>query len=259
MPSQFFGLQIGSSGLSTYQTALETTANNASNVQTKGYTRQTAVIQAKGPLRVHAKYGSAGTGVEVTEIIQERDLYYDAKFWQNSSCDGYYSQKLYYLDQIENLFRDDEASQKGFTTIFNEMFNDLDTLKTRGEELEVRNQFIHQAESLCTYFTSLSTELTSIQDDCNEEIKSTVDNINAISEKVAMLNKQIYAIEVRGGHANELRDQRALLIDELSGIVDVETKEFDVYTLMPAFQDNEICSFDDMEKRIKSIVREIVG
>ena len=229
MPSQFFGLQIGASGLATYQAALNTTANNAANVQTEGYTRQTAVIEAKDPLRVHAKYGSAGTGVSVTEIIQERDLYYDTKYWQNSSSSGYYSQKLYYLNQIETLFRDDEQSQKGFTTIFSEMFNALDTLKTRAEEPEVRNQFINQAESLCTYFKSLSTELTSIQDDCNEEIKSTVDNINSISEKVAMLNKQIYAIEVRGGHANELRDQRALLIDELSGIVDVETKEFDVH------------------------------
>ena len=38
-----------------------------------------------------------------------------------------------------------------------------------------------------------------------------------------------------------------------------ETKEFEDYTLMPAFQDNEVCSFDDMEKRIQSIVREIVG
>ncbi len=77
-------------------------------------------------------------------------------------------------------------------------------------------------------FNALSKSLTEIQEDTNEEIKASVDNINSIAEKISVLNKQINNIEVRGGHANELRDQRANLIDELSGIADVETKEFEV-------------------------------
>jgi flagellar hook-associated protein 1 FlgK len=52
--------------------------------------------------------------------------------------------------------------------------------------------------------------------------------VNAIGEKIAMLNKEINNIEVRGGYANELRDQRANLLDELSSIVSVETTEVDV-------------------------------
>ena len=40
MPSTFFGLNIASSGLSAYQVALNTTANNIANVQTTGYSRQ---------------------------------------------------------------------------------------------------------------------------------------------------------------------------------------------------------------------------
>ena len=102
-------------------------------------------------------------------------------------------------------------------------------MKTNGADESVRNQFIHQAQSLCTYFNALSQNLTELQEDCNEEIKSTVSNINSISQKVAMLNKEINMIEVRGGHANELRDQRANLIDELSSIVSVETQEFMVH------------------------------
>lgn len=38
-----------------------------------------------------------------------------------------------------------------------------------------------------------------------------------------------------------------------------ETKEFDNYMLMPAFENNENCSYDDMERRIKFIVHEIIG
>ena len=228
MPSQFFGLNIGASALSAFQTSVSTTMNNVSNVQTKGYTRQTANLSATDPLRVYTRYGSVGTGVEVTSITQERNLYYDDKYRQCNSSNGYFSQKLYYLDQVQTILRDDEQSQKGFSTIFAKMFQDLDTLKTQAEDKSVRNQFIQQAQTLCSYFNSLSTTLTQMQEDTNEEIKSTVDNINAISEKIAVLNKQINNIEVRGGHANELRDQRANLLDELSSIVDVETKEFEV-------------------------------
>lgn len=228
MPSQFFGLNIAASGLSAFQASVNTTANNIANVQTQGYTRQTTNLESSDPLRVYTKYGSTGTGVSAVSITQERNLYYDTKYWENSSSAGFFSQKTYYLDQIQEVLRDD-STQDGFTTIFSKMFNGLDTLKTNGADESVRNQFIHQAQSLCTYFNALSQNLTELQEDCNEEIKSTVSNINSISQKVAMLNKEINMIEVRGGHANELRDQRANLIDELSSIVSVETQEFVVH------------------------------
>lgn len=229
MPSQFFGLNIGASALAAFQASINTTANNIANVKTEGYTRQTTVLEAGNPLRVWARYGSTGTGVVATEITQERNLYYDTKYWENGSSKGYFEQKLYYLDQVQTILIDDESSQKGFTTIFTEMFDSgLDTLKTKGEEESVRNQFIHQAQQLCTYFNDLSNTLKEMQNNCNEEIKTSSDKINSISQKIAILNKQINNIEVRGGQANELRDQRANLIDELSEIVGVETKEFEV-------------------------------
>ena len=227
MPSQFFGLNIGASALSSFQTSINTTANNIANVQTKGYTRQTTTLESTNPIRVTARYGSVGTGVTATAITQERNLYYDTKYWQNSSSKGYYEQKLYYLYQIEDAVKDDNT-QNGFTTIFSKMFAGLDTLKTKGEEVSVRNQFIHQAQSLCTYFNELSNTLTQMQEDTNEEIKSSIQSVNAMSEKIAILNKEINMIEVRGGHANELRDQRANLIDQLSELVSVETQEYEV-------------------------------
>ena len=79
MASTFFGLHIGSSALSSFQVATNTTANNIANVKTTGYTRQEATLQAKDAINVTARYGSVGTGVTVTSIKQQRDLYYDNK------------------------------------------------------------------------------------------------------------------------------------------------------------------------------------
>ena len=66
MASTFFGLHIGSSALSSFQVATNTTANNIANVKTTGYTRQEATLQAKDAINVTARYGSVGTGVTVT-------------------------------------------------------------------------------------------------------------------------------------------------------------------------------------------------
>lgn len=227
MPSQFFGLTIASSGLSAYQAALNTTANNISNEQTKGYSRQAANLSASDALRVNAKYGSMGSGVTVNSIKQIRSEYYDTKYWQNQASLGLYETKLSYLEQIENYFIDDDT-EKGFSTILNKMFNSLDTLTHPAGDTNVRQQFISDAQSFMTYFNSVATGLGQIQDSVNEEIKSTVENINAIGKKISLLNKQINVIEVQGGYANELRDQRALLIDELSSIVPTEVSEVPV-------------------------------
>ena len=227
MPSTFFGLTIASSGLSAYQAALNTTANNISNEQTKGYSRQAANLSASDALRVNAKYGSMGSGVTVNSIKQIRSEYYDTKYWQNQASLGLYETKLGYLEQIENYFIDDDT-EKGFSTILNKMFNSLDTLTHPAGDTNVRQQFISDAQSFTTYFNSVATGLGEIQDSVNEEIKSTVENINAIGKKISLLNKQINVIEVQGGYANELRDQRALLIDELSSIVPTEVSEVPV-------------------------------
>ena len=231
MPSTFFGLTIASSGLNAYQIALNTTANNISNLRTVGYSRQQANRVASDALRVCAKYGSTGTGVTTTEIKQIRNEYYDQKYWYNQSSVGLYETRLDYLLQIENYFLDDgeEANgMKGFNTIFDSMFRALDTLKHSAADTEVRQQFIGKSQNLMTYFNSVSLGLRQIQSSTNDEIRATVQNINAIAEKIAILNKQINIIEVQGGYANELRDQRALLVDELSKIVPTEVSEVPV-------------------------------
>lgn len=227
MPSTFFGLTIATSGINAYQVALNTTANNISNVRTEGYTRQQAVRQSADALRMYTAYGTMGTGVTTTDIKQIRNQYYDTKYWYNQSSVGLYETRLSYLEQIENYFIDDDTS-KGFSTILNAMFNALDTLKNNAADVNVRQQFIGSAQNLATYFNGVASGLEDLQNTANEEIKSTVMNINAIAEKVASLNKQINTIELQGGYANELRDQRALLIDELSAIVPTEISEVPV-------------------------------
>ena len=227
MPSTFFGLTISSSALTSFQAATNTVANNISNVNTKGYTRQEAIRVAADALRVNQKYGMAGSGVDTTEIKQIRDFYYDVRYWENNAKVGLYDSKLYYMQQIEDYLIDDDSA-KGFSTILDEMFNALNTLNSNPNDLDKRQQFISKSQSFATFFNSLNTGLSKIQEDCNKEIATQVENINSIAQKIALLNKQINVIELQGTNANELRDQRALLVDELSELVPVEVVETQV-------------------------------
>ena len=86
--------------------------------------------------------------MEVTSVTQERNLYYDEKYWQSNSSRGFFEQKLYYVDQVQTIFRDDEQSQKGFSSIFSQMFKDLDTLKTQGEVKAISLFIRHRAFAL---------------------------------------------------------------------------------------------------------------
>jgi len=227
MQSTFFGLNIASSGLSAFHAAVTTSANNISNVQTDGYSKQVANRQTSPSLRTNAKYGTAGAGVTTTSITQLRNIYYDEKYWVNQSSLSLYETKLNYMSQIESYFIDDDTEQ-GFSTIFANMFNNLDAVKTSAGDITVRENFVSSAQKLSSYFSMVYTSLSDLQKDCNDQVKATVDNINSIAEKIAALNKQINSLEIQGGYANELRDQRALLVDELALIVPVEVTENEV-------------------------------
>ena len=224
MPSQFFGLNIAASALNAFQASVNTAANNVSNVQTKGYSKQVTNKEAGEGMRVNAKYGTTGTGVNAVSVTQLRDSYYDTKYWNNNGNLGLYQKRLYYMEQIQTYFTDDDT-EKGFSTLLKTMFNNLDTTQHTNFDENVRKQFIGSAQSLATYFNGVATNLQELQGTLNNEIKSTVDNVNSIAEKIALINKQINQVEINGGHANELRDKRALLVDELSAIVPVEISE----------------------------------
>ncbi|MDF2541054.1 MAG: hypothetical protein K0S47_772 [Herbinix sp.] len=223
MASTFFGLNIGASGLNAYQAALDTTSHNITNAETEGYTRQVMGQKASNALKVNSSYGMAGTGVSVTGVKQMRDAYYDMKFWKNNTMLGEYSSKEHYMTEIENYFN--EINLEGFTTSFNSMYDSLQELAKNPSSLAVRTQVTNFAKSLTEYFNYLSESMKGIQEECNFEINNQVNKINSTAQQIAALTKQINTLEVGGGIANDLRDQRALLVDDLSEIVDISVSE----------------------------------
>ena len=228
MPSTFFGLNTAYTGLLAANAAQNTTANNIANADTKGYSRQQVTQQAANALRVFQTYGCAGAGVETLAIEQIRDEFYDFRFWNNNAKVGEYSEKQYYMTMIENYF-DDSAISPGFKTIFDQMMiTGLQELLKDPNSATAKSQFVGYASSLADYFNNLAGNMEKLQKDTNQELKLKIEELNSIAGEIATLNKQINTIELTGVKANELRDRRALLIDQLSQIVDVEVSEIPI-------------------------------
>lgn len=227
--SQFFGLNIGYTGLQAANAALNVTGNNISNVETKGYTRQEAIQAAADALRTNTSYGMAGAGVDTKSIDQIRNAYYDLKYWQNNASKGIYDIKQQYYRQIEDYFTDTDDVQ-GFNVVYSDMFDALDEVyKSAGDDTK-KAAFLSRCKALTEYFNNMHTSLQRLQTDANNEIMNKVNEINSIASELATLNKQINTIEVNHVRANELRDKRNLLIDQLSEIVDVKVSEVPIYT-----------------------------
>ena len=197
MASTFFGLSIASSGLRAYQASANTVSNNISNVDTKGYSKQVTNMRANHALRSYTEYGTLSTGVSADSVTQVRSEYYDNKYWQYSGYKGEYTEKVKFMSQVESYFQDDD-SLKGFSSIYAEFFNDIDSLRGNPASTSVRNQMISSAKKFCSYFHTVSSGLQKIQEDVNEQIKSTVDEVNSIAQKIALLNDQINDVEING-------------------------------------------------------------
>lgn len=228
MPSQFFGLNIAYTGLLASNAALNTTSNNISNVQTEGYSRQQVDQQASSALRVFQTYGCAGAGVQTLAIERVRDEFYDTKYWDNNANVGQYDMKAYYMKQVETYFYDD-GQNAGFNSVFDQlMVTGLQELMKNPDDSTTKSQFVGYAGNLTEYFNGLAGNLEEVQRDINKEIKLKIDEMNSLASEIATLNKQINTIEMTGVRANELRDRRTLLLDQLSKIVDIDVQEIPI-------------------------------
>ncbi|WP_341875777.1 flagellar hook-associated protein FlgK [Defluviitalea saccharophila] len=253
MSSGFLGFNIATNGLFTARTALDVTAHNISNANTKGYSRQIVEQRATRPLP-NAGKGMLGTGSEVYGINQMRDFYIDTKYWSESAILGQYSVKKTQLSLIESLFN--EPSDSGFNTIFNSFFDAVNGVVNNADSGEHRAALKEAAVTLTQYFNTTAQHLKKYQRDLNFEIKTKVEEINVIARKIQSLNQQIYKYELDGSKANDLRDERAKLVDQLSKIVNVEVDEIETN---PEVRNGNLSGVDNRDKSEKHFRVKING
>ncbi|MDL2289326.1 flagellar hook-associated protein FlgK [Clostridia bacterium OttesenSCG-928-F22] len=223
--SSFYGLNIAKTGLFMSQRALNVTGHNIANVNTEGYTRQRYISASIDPassrefLQPYYK-GRVGGGVEPVVLDQIRDSFIDRELRREYAGYAHYSTRADTLMYIESIFN--ETSDSSISKTLANFFDSLQDLSPDAASKELRTNVIQNGIKLTETFNHYHKQLLELQKVQNESMKVTTDNINDILTGIADFNKQIFVFEIAGEKANDLRDKRNLLLDELSGLIDIE-------------------------------------
>lgn len=220
--SGWIGFNTAVSGLMVSQRKLYVTNHNIANADTKGYSRQKATQNATMPHRLPG-IGFIGTGTNITSIDRVRDSYLDYKYRTENAALGEWEIKRSSLLNIENILK--ETENEGLSKYIDEFYKVLEDLSKNPSDESYRSVLRERAISMTKHLNETVGKLYNQQKDANYQVSAKIKEINNLGSNIRNLNGQIYKMELDGRAANDLRDQRDLLVNELSKIVNIQVSE----------------------------------
>ena len=220
-------MYTGVSGLTANQRGLTVAGHNLSNVETEGYVRQ----QMETTDSFYRTIGRTGTGLmqtghgtDVSTIKQVRDQFLDKTYREEVGRENYYRLQYESTNEVEDIFGETEgvAFQDSMAEVWvalQEMCKEPDSIVTRASFIQTAVSFVERAEEIYKQIGNYQVSL-------NTQVKNYVNRINEIANEIYDLNHSIQKVEASGfENANDLRDKRNYLVDELSELVKVSYKE----------------------------------
>jgi len=217
--SNLFGiLNTGNSGLNAAQVAVATTSQNIANAKNEFYTRQRVNFSASPALSGQSV--SVGSGVTVTSIVRIHDEFVFAKLRSASSNLSYDTYSSQSLQEVAKQFPD--LADAGITKDLTNYFTQWNNLASNANAGSQKISLVQSAVTLSGDIQSTRESIRNIQDSINTQLKTSIDEINSLGERIAELNGQISNIESdKGNYANDLRDKRDELELTLAKMLDI--------------------------------------
>ena len=249
---------VGVSGLQTSNNALNTTAHNMTNLDTKGYTRQQVAQGTKSYVTYYKgrpNWQQVGRGVNYTLTRQERDIFLDKNYRRESGRSAFYDVSAGAMEEIEYILGETyDAEGHEFSKALDNLWYAVQELSKDPTSAVNLNLFVTNSYQFVTKASAVYTSLSQYQDNLNKSVVNDVNKINSYAQEIEELNERIVAIEAGKEHANDLRDRRNYLLDEMAklanisfsenatGYVNVRLEEVD---LVKGGLVNEICLYTD--------------
>lgn len=214
------------SGLNSHQQALNVTAHNLANINTPGYVRQQALYKDSRYTivgRNETTLFQLGMGTDIHQIRQVRDMFIDRALRSEVSRHNFFEAKSQAVNEIETILG--EVEGESFSKTLNQLWESMNELVKHPDSLETRGLFVQNAVLFAEKANLVGNQLAEYQKNLNLKIGDKVQRINAIGHEIYELNEVISREEIGGAQANDYRDQRNRLIDELSGLVNTRIHE----------------------------------
>lgn len=225
--SSLSSLYVGVSGLKVSQAALNVTSHNLANVDTKGFVRQQAVLTDFNYIKwgeSHISSFQNGLGADFAAVKQVRDSFLDQAYRQEVGRQAFYESQYDSVGEVEGFFG--ELEGESFQATMNEFWISLQELAKEPDSVVTRASLIQTAVTFVERSENISKQLKDYQVNLNIQIKEQVSRINAIGEEIKKINLKVRQYESTGvENANDLRDQRNSLLDELGKLVNITYKE----------------------------------
>lgn len=215
-------LSIAKDALAAQRYGMDVTGHNIANVNTPGYSRQSPVYEAKEP----APYGGVllGRGVETTHIARACDQFIENRLMQQKSNMLSFKEMENYIQVLEGLFN--ENSESSISKMLTDFWNSWHDIANNPSGSSERIALYEHSILLSEQFNTLNTDLTQLETDLTNAVSAGIEKINQITNEVGILNGKIVGMEA-SNIANDLRDQRNILVSELSEYLGVNTFEQD--------------------------------
>ena len=220
--SDIYGIMsMAGQALLTQQQAISVTSHNIANVNTPGYSRQRLKMTTNTP--ADSAVGPMGTGVSGETIERIYDRYLSAQLINESQALGRWDTQKGAVEMVEVIFNEVDGS--GLSQAMSKFWDAWQSLANNPDGITERQILVTASQVLAATFNQLNSDLSQNQQDLDLAIQGTVADINRLSQQIADLNEKIISSEAGSFSANDYRDQRELLLRELSELIDINTFE----------------------------------
>lgn len=224
----FLAFETAKSAITASQYGLDTVGHNMANVNTPGYTRQRVdqvSLSRSGITERYKIYGaggvSAGYGSMVTGVNQIRDPYLDTRYRAEASTYAGLAAKLGGLTDLKDVL--DEINTDGIGVQLENFINELTKFAKDPDDIEIATIVRNYAKQLTQVINKTANELEGVLNTQKNDLEVALANdVNLALEQIAYLNGKIREEHMFGNPANELMDERNLLIDQISEYVNIK-------------------------------------
>ncbi|HET7488080.1 MAG TPA: flagellar hook-associated protein FlgK [Acidimicrobiales bacterium] len=224
--STFSSLGTALSALYAQQHGMDLTGQNVANANTDGYSRQRVRLEAMGGVagpQIFTRSMQPGAGVKVVDFQRIRDAFLEQRALTEQSSTTALQAGQTALSRIELSFS--EPGPNGLQSQLSEFWGSWDDLANRPGDVGARSQVVERAQTLVQGFNRAAGDLVSLRNSLTDQLRSRVDEINAQAGRIAELNNSIQSSVQAGLSPNELLDQRDQLINQLSNLVGISTRD----------------------------------
>lgn len=206
---------IANAALRSSEVSMSVASSNVANASTDGYTRKTANQTTSDTAVGYASVDISSISSTVNQYLLKSVISAQSDVGKATVLDTY-------LDQYQtSLGTTDSSSDSSISDLINDVSDSFSTLATSPESDSARAAAVENLSALAETLRSTSSTVQSLRKQADQEISTTVDNINTTLDTIDDLNDQIVKGKALGQNTGDLEDQRAEALKTLSGDIGI--------------------------------------